>query len=97
MGEYRRCVGIIARDGLCLTVLLITLCPKAHKRADLQKMQQEAQLLEAALQKAKLNAVAGKEEKQSSAGEDCPLETIIENITVTLSKIAEKRRSQVSK
>jgi len=69
-----------------------------HKKTDLQKIQHDAMILELSLKKARQTSTASKGKKDSNArDEEYTLETTIENITATLSKIAEKRRSQVSR
>ena len=63
---------------------------KANKNAELLKLQQEAMAIETSLRKVKQGHIG-------SQHEDFTLESTVENITLALSKIAEKRRAQVNK
>ena len=64
---------------------------QTHKKTELQKIQQDTMILELSLKKAIQTSTA------NEGGEEYSLGNTIENITTTLSKIAEKRRSQVNR
>ena len=62
------------------------------KKSDIENIQKEVFLLDESLTKARHALASGK-----GKNDDCTLETAVENISAALSKIAEKRRTQVNR